>query len=86
MIRINEIFDFLLDSSCIERYVLFGKKLFLSVVVDFIIFCRANFGLFLFFYTHEIVNFLLLLFESSLIGFFDHHFIERNELIECIDY
>jgi len=49
MIRVDELVDFFFDSACVEWDVIFGKELFLFVIVDFVIANRADFGLFAFF-------------------------------------
>jgi len=76
MIRVNEVFDFLLDGSGIDRNVVFGKELFLSVVVEFIVFDWTDFWCFLFLNVEQVGDLLLLFFESSLVGLFDDHELE----------
>ena len=46
VIGVDKFFDFLLDCFCIDGDVIFGEELFLSIIVEFIIFDGANLGRF----------------------------------------
>lgn len=45
MVRINEVIDLLFDGLSISGNVVFRKELLLLVIVDFIVFYRADFRL-----------------------------------------
>lgn len=49
MIGVDEVFDLIFDGSGMDGDVVFGKELFLSIIVDFIVFDGADFGRFMFF-------------------------------------
>lgn len=49
MIGVDEVFDLIFDGSGMDGDVVFAKELFLSIIVDFIVFDGADFGRFMFF-------------------------------------
>ena len=75
MIGINEVFDLIFDSSGECWDVIFGKELFLSIVVDFIVFDWANFGWFLFFYIEQVGDLLFLFFKTPFVCLLDDHYV-----------
>lgn len=60
MVRIDEVIDLFLDGSGVEGNVVLREELLLFIIVDFIVFYRANFGLPCLFRTEEFVQILLL--------------------------
>lgn len=60
MIRIYKVINFLFDSLCILRYVIFWEELLLLIIVDFIIFNGAYLRLSCFFGAEKFVQVLFL--------------------------
>ena len=50
MIGVDEVFDLIFDGPGMDGDVVFGKELFLSIVVYFVVFEGADFRRFMFFY------------------------------------
>jgi hypothetical protein len=50
MIGVDEVFDLIFDGPGMDGNVVFGKELFLSIVVYFVVFDGADFRRFMFFY------------------------------------